>query len=149
MDISLFEMLLAVCIVAAGTAVQAALGFGLAMIAAPLLILLNRSFVPGPLIATALVLVLWMSFRERQAIDLRNFKLALLGRSLGTPPAAWLMGSISAATFDFLFAFLVILAVAISLVSCHPPFAVSAGPQAVACAALARRHSGPMSRASN
>ncbi len=116
LDLSVVEIILAIIIVAAGTAVQSAIGFGLAMIAAPLLVLIDRAFVPGPMIASALLLVVWMSYRERSAIDLSNFKAAILGRLVGTFPAAFLLGFVSAATFDMIFATLVLLAVAISLI---------------------------------
>jgi uncharacterized protein len=116
LDLSVLEIILAIIIVAVGTSIQAAIGFGLAMIAAPLLILVNRALVPGPLIAAALVLVLWMAYRERDAIDLSTFKMALFGRCLGTPPAAWLLGTMSAASFDLIFGGLVLLAVGISLI---------------------------------
>lgn len=110
------EILLAVLVVAAGSAVQAAIGFGLAMIAAPLLLLLDPAFVPGPMIAVALVLSLWMAWQERGAIDLSTFRVALLGRLVGTPPAALLLGTMSAATFDLIFGVLILTAVALSLV---------------------------------
>ena len=119
MDLTASEMLLAVAIVALGTAVQASIGFGLAMIAAPLLLLIDRALVPGPLIAAALVLVLWMAFRERGAIDLSHFRAGVIGRIAGTPPAALLMGTMSAAAFDIVFGVLVMLAVAISLMHPH------------------------------
>lgn len=133
MELDVIDIMLAIAIVAAGTAVQAAIGFGLAMIAAPLLILIDRAFVPGPLIATALVLVMWMAYRERSAINLRNVKAAIMGRMVGTPPAAWLMGFISTATFDFIFAGLVILAVGISLVHSN----IKATPKTVFFATVA------------
>src|SRR5690606_14903468 len=113
------QALLALLIVAFGTAVQATLGFGLALISAPLLLLIQRAFVPGPLIAVCLLLGLWMAWQEREAVDLGNLRPALLGRVLGTLPAAALMGSLSAAAFDLLFALLVLLAVGISLVHPH------------------------------
>src|SRR5690606_33199689 len=109
------ELLLAVLIVALGTAVQASIGFGLAMIAAPLLLLIDPALVPGPVIVTALVLSLWVAWLDRAAIDLRHFKVAIAGRLVGTPPAALLLGSVSAATFDLVFGALVLVAVALSL----------------------------------
>lgn len=114
-SLSFVEVLLAVLIVALGTAVQAAIGFGLAMIAAPLLLLIDPALVPGPVIFTALVLSLWVAWLDRGAIDLRHFKAALAGRLVGTPPAALLLGSVSAASFDLLFGSLVLLAVALSI----------------------------------
>lgn len=112
----MLDILLAILVVAVGTAIQSAIGFGVALIAAPLLLLINRNLVPGPLIATAFCLVLWMTWQDREALDLGHFKVAILGRLAGTPPAAYLLSIVSAETFDLLFGSLVLLAVAISLI---------------------------------
>ncbi|MDC0598451.1 sulfite exporter TauE/SafE family protein [Gammaproteobacteria bacterium] len=133
MELSVLEIALAIIIVAIGTSIQAAIGFGLAMIAAPLLILVDRAFVPAPLIAAALVLVICMAYKDRAAIDLGNFKVALLGRVIGTPPAAWLLGTVSAASFDILFAVLVLLAVGVSLIHAN----IKATPMNVFLATIA------------
>lgn len=115
MSPSWVDLVLAVLFVAVGTAVQASIGFGLAMIAAPLVMLVEPAFVPGAVIGTALVLSLWMAWDDRQAIDLRTLKAAIVGRALGVPPGALLLGSASAATFDTVFGVLVLLAVGMSL----------------------------------
>lgn len=116
LDITLVDWLLAIGVVAVGTAVQSAVGFGLAMVSAPVLLLIDRNLVPGPLIAAALFLVIWVTYSERQSIDFSHFKAALLGRLIGTPPAAFLIGSVSSVGFDMLFGGLVLAAVIISLV---------------------------------
>lgn len=116
LDITLLDWILAIGVVALGTAIQSAVGFGLAMIAAPVLLLIDRQLVPGPLIAAALFLVTWVTWRERHAIDFSHFKAALLGRLMGTPPAALLMGSVSSLAFDLLFGGMVLFAVILSLV---------------------------------
>jgi uncharacterized membrane protein YfcA len=115
MQVDLPEIILAVVVMAAGTAVQASLGFGLAMIAAPLLLLLNPVFVPGPLLAAALMLTVWVAWKERHAIVPGYLKATICGRLLGTVPAVLLLGTISAVTFDIIFAVLVVLAVALSI----------------------------------
>jgi uncharacterized membrane protein YfcA len=116
LDLSVLDLVLAVFVVAVGTAIQASIGFGLAMIAAPILLLIDRNLVPGPLIAAALFLVTWVAWKDRQAINMAHFKAALLGRLVGTPPAAILIGTVSAVTFDMIFGALVLLAVVISLI---------------------------------
>lgn len=133
LDLGLLDVGLVILVVATGTAIQSAIGFGLAMIAAPILLLINRNLVPGPLIAAALYLVIWMAWRDRHAIDMAQFKAALLGRLIGTPPAAYLMGTVSAATFDLLFGVLVILGVVLSLVHAN----IRAHPRNVFVAAIA------------
>lgn len=112
------EMLLAAAVVAAGAAVQASVGIGLSLIAAPLLLLIDRALVPGPLLAAAVVLALLVSYRDRAAIDRPGLGWILAGRLTGTVPAVFVMTLISARSFDLIFAALVILAVLLSLV--HP-----------------------------
>ena len=63
---------LAALVIAAGTALQATVGFGLALVAAPVLVLIDPVFVPGPVIASALVLTLRMVWREWSALDWRG-----------------------------------------------------------------------------
>jgi len=116
---------LAIFVVIAGTIIQSAVGFGLALIAAPILLLIDRNLVPGPLIAAALFQVTWMSWNERHSINFSYLKAAFAGRLIGTPPAAFLMGSISVVAFDLIFAALVLVAVGISLI--HTRIRPSAG----------------------
>ncbi len=116
LDISLLDFCLAVFIVAIGTAIQASIGFGVALVAAPILLLINRNLVPGPLIAAALFLVIWMAYSDRHAINMSHFKVAIIGRIVGTIPAAFLIGSVSAVTFDIVFGSLVLMAVVMSLI---------------------------------
>jgi uncharacterized membrane protein YfcA len=116
LDISLLDFFLAVAVVAVGTAIQSAIGFGLAMVAAPILLLINRNLVPGPLIAAALLLVIWMAYTDRHAINMSHFKAAIAGRVIGTIPAAFLIGTVSAVTFDLVFGILVLMAVVMSLI---------------------------------
>jgi uncharacterized membrane protein YfcA len=115
MNLSLLDAVLAILVVAIGTAVQASIGFGLAMIAAPLLMLIEPAFVPGAMIAIALLLAIWMTWDDRHAIDRSTLKAGVAGRLLGTPPAALFLGTVSAATFDLVFGTLVLLAVGMSL----------------------------------
>lgn len=107
--------LLAAAIVALAAALQTLIGFGLAIVAAPLLALLDRSYVPGPLIAAGTCLALIMAVRERQAIDLAGVRAAVAGRVVGAVPAGIALCVASQATFDLLFSGLVLAAVGSSL----------------------------------
>jgi uncharacterized membrane protein YfcA len=71
-------------VVAVGSIVQGAIGFGLGLLAAPLLVLIDPALVPGPLLAAALVLTGLMAVREREAIDFHGVGWALAGRVPGT-----------------------------------------------------------------
>lgn len=112
------QLLLAIAIMMVSTAIQAALGFGLALLAAPLLLLLDPAFVPGPVILCVWTLSLWVFWQERHAVDTGQLPLVLGGRLVGTVLAVAVLGLVSARVFDLLFGVLVLLAVLMSLL--HP-----------------------------
>lgn len=131
----------ALLVMAFGTAVQAALGFGLALVAAPLLHLIDPVFVPGPVILCVWSLSLWVLWQEHHALDTGQLPLVISGRLLGAIMAAAVLGSVSAATFDLLFGILVLLAVLLSLL--HPR--IEATPRTVFFATFASGFMGTLS----
>jgi uncharacterized protein len=70
---------------------QGAVGFGLGMIAIPVLIYLDIRFVPGPLLVAALTLHMLVLRRDRSGVDKSGLTMLLSGRVLGTIPAALLL----------------------------------------------------------
>lgn len=78
------ELVGAFSIVMVGAILQGSVGFGLGMLAAPLLVLIDPGFVPAPLLSAALALTLLVAQRERHAIDFRGVGWALVGRLPGT-----------------------------------------------------------------
>jgi uncharacterized membrane protein YfcA len=104
-------------LVAIGSCVQASVGFGLGLIAAPLLFLIYPPLVPGPLMASSLALTLLIAFREREAIDFAGLGFAFAGRIVGTLLAAFVWITLPSENFDLVFAGLVLLGVALSLSS--------------------------------
>lgn len=111
---SLFDIILATCIVTLGSVIQGSVGFGLGPLAVPLLFLLNPVFVPGPLILAALLLTLLMFFRERASVDFHGMQWAIVGRIIGTLIGAFILTIISGSQMVLLLAGLVILAVFIN-----------------------------------
>lgn len=103
-------------------ALQASIGFGLALVAAPLLALLDRTYVPGPLMVSGLALSAIMALRERNAIDLAGLRAAAVGRVIGVIPAGYALSLVTQSAFDVLFASLVLAAVGLSLLrpAAHP-----------------------------
>ena len=79
-----FELVGAAAIVMVGAILQGSVGFGLGMLAAPLLVLIDPNFVPAPLLSAALALTLLVAQRERHSIDFRGIGWALIGRVPGT-----------------------------------------------------------------
>lgn len=140
-ELGLPLLLLALLVMAFGTAVQAALGFGLALVAAPLLHLIDPRFVPGPVIMCVWTLSLWVLWQERHALDTGQLALVVGGRLAGALLATLVLGTVSALWFDLLFGVLVLLAVLLSLL--HPRLAPT--PRNVFIATLASGFMGTLS----
>ncbi|MGF1645964.1 MAG: TSUP family transporter, partial [Kineosporiaceae bacterium] len=69
--------------VVVGALVQGALGFGLALVAVPVLAWLAPSTVPVGILVAVLPLVVVAALRERADIDVRGMAVALVGRVPG------------------------------------------------------------------
>lgn len=63
---------------------QASIGFGMGMLAAPVVALVDPALLPGTLIAMATVVTLLVVLRERTSLDLHGAGWALAGRVPGT-----------------------------------------------------------------
>lgn len=114
MPLTPIELLAAIAIVTVAATVQAAVGIGLGLIAAPLLLLINPSLVPAPLMTTGVLLSFFVAIRDHQGIDFTSLKFALIGRIFGIIPAAVLLSMATQRIFDLTFASLVLLAVLLS-----------------------------------
>ncbi len=69
------ELLIAGTTVAVGACLQGAAGFGLGLLAVPILVLVDPALVPVPLIVASLALNLGASYRNRGGIDLALYFL--------------------------------------------------------------------------
>lgn len=115
------EWLLAVAVVAVGALLQGAVGFGVALVAAPFLALIDPGLVPGPMIVAALVLTLLMAVRERRSMDVRGLGWAIPGHVIGTAGAAVLLALVPPRGLGLTFGGLILLAVGLSAVGRAPP----------------------------
>lgn len=80
---SAFILCAVVVVTVLGSVLQGAVGVGLGILAAPLLALIAPGFVPGPLLASALLLSLLVVVRDRAELDLKGASWALVGRVPG------------------------------------------------------------------
>jgi uncharacterized membrane protein YfcA len=115
------ELAIAMVLVAAGSVVQGSIGFGMAVVAAPILLLVNPVFVPGPMLLAAVFLVLLMALRNRRDVIVGDVAVATVGRILGTAPAALAIRALEPSIFELLFAVLVVAAVLLSLKGIYLP----------------------------
>jgi uncharacterized membrane protein YfcA len=71
-------------VIGVGAALHGTIGFGMGLVAVPILTLIDPVFVPGSVLFSGLVLAGLMAYRERRAMDVSGIKLGLVGRVAGT-----------------------------------------------------------------
>ncbi|MDQ8154120.1 MAG: sulfite exporter TauE/SafE family protein [Gemmatimonadota bacterium] len=108
--------LAAVLIVAIGAAVQGSIGFGLGVVGAPILILLEPRLVPGPILLDALLLTLLVTVREWKHVRLADLGWSVPGRLLGTGIAVWILRVVPAARLQLTMGLFMLSAVAMTMV---------------------------------
>ena len=114
-DLSILQIALAIAAVALGALTQGSVGFGFALIAAPLLMLIDVNFVPGPVILAAFFTALMIALRDHQKGTISTLKWAVAGRLVGNLVGAGLVAYLSQEKFTVIFGVLVIIAVLISI----------------------------------
>ena len=93
---------------------QGSIGFGMGMLAAPVVAVVDPGLVPGTLIMLATLLTLMVVIKERGAIDVSGAGWALLGRVPGTIAGALLLAAIPEHTLAILIAVVVLGGVAVT-----------------------------------
>ena len=116
----LHVLLLAGGAVLVGATVQGTVGFGLGLLAAPVLTIADRSLVPGTLLLVTVPLPLLSLVRERAHVDWRGVGWAMTGRLPATVVGVLLVTSLPATGIAVVVAVVVLGAVALSLSSWHP-----------------------------
>ncbi|MDP5253058.1 MULTISPECIES: sulfite exporter TauE/SafE family protein [unclassified Vibrio] len=112
---SIEELWLPMLVIFIGAYVQTAIGFGLAIIAAPVLIILDPQWVPLPIIISAFTVALLGAVRHRRSIKIGQLKMALLGRVPGSLLGAGLLVWVSSSVLSMWVGVLVLVAVLVSL----------------------------------
>ena len=117
-----FGILLAISMIFIGSFVQSTIGFGLAIVTAPILFQISPAYVPAPITIVALFLSLINAHRHRASVSLKGLGMAILGRVPGTIAGAFLLYWVDAKQLSLLLGGVVLLAVAISLlpIRIHP-----------------------------
>jgi hypothetical protein len=116
------EIVVITLVVAAGACIQGAVGFGLGLLAAPVLALYDTDLVPGPLLFVMVPFTLLVARRERSALDFRGIRWAFVGRVPGTIAGSLAVASLPEGGLAVLFGSLVLVAVALSVAgwTLHP-----------------------------
>jgi uncharacterized membrane protein YfcA len=92
-------IILANLVMAIGASVQTAAGFGMSLIALPLLLSLNAALAPGPILFSQLLLVLCLSSLDWRAADRGTLLVAGAAAVAGTVAGLGLLSVVSATQF--------------------------------------------------
>lgn len=128
--LSLNVLVVAGLAVLGGAVVQGTVGFGLALLAAPVMALADPALVPGTLLLVTSVMSVFSAVRERTDVDWPGLRWALLGRVPGTAIGTAAVLALSARALSLAVAIVVLAAVGLSLLSWRPhptPGALLAG----------------------
>lgn len=100
-----------------GSLVQTAMGFGLALVAAPALFLLDPNLVPAPLICLAFLLSILNTYSNRQSLRIGELVIAFWGRIPGTVLGIYVLLIASQGVLSLAIGSCVIIAVLLSVSS--------------------------------
>lgn len=117
---SIWQYVAASFTVAAGAGLQGTLGFGLGLLAAPLLALIHQELIPTPLLIPAILLSAMTAIREFGDADFSGLSWALVGRLPGTALGAAAVAWLPVRGLDATFGLLILLAVAMSITGWSP-----------------------------
>jgi len=117
-------MIISMVIIFLGSFIQTTIGFGMAIIAAPLLIHISADYVPVPIIFVALFISLLNTYHNRKSIDIGGLKMAIIGRIPGSILGAILLLYISVSTLSLWLGVFVLLSLVVSFL----PFRIEPTP---------------------
>jgi uncharacterized membrane protein YfcA len=113
-------ILIAFVVMTVGATVQGVLGFGANLLAVPVLVLIDPSFVPAPVIVAAITLNLMVANQNRSDDPWRRIRWPIAGQIVGTITGVVVIGAVASDRLAVLFGVLVLLAVALSASGLHP-----------------------------
>ena len=115
MHLDAVELAVASIAMTVGAMIQGSIGFGLNVVAAPILVLIDTRFVPGPALVAAFVLTVMVGYRDRSAIDTKGFGWVFVGRFPATVATALLVAALPEEGIAVSLASVVLVAVVMSL----------------------------------
>lgn len=122
MGVSELQIIIACAAVLLGSFVQTSIGFGLAIVSAPLLFYLDQAYVPAPVIMAALVNGLFTSWHFRAQLSLQGLGSAIIWRIPGSLAGVGLLLVISEAILAILIALVIASGILINYLRIDIPF---------------------------
>lgn len=105
----------AALVIFVGSFIQSSIGFGLAIVAAPVLYFIDPLYVPAPITVSALTLSVANSYSHWRSISFRGLRFAILGRVPGTVSGGLLLLWIDQQALALWLGLSVLLGVALSM----------------------------------
>jgi uncharacterized membrane protein YfcA len=133
MPLSPLELAIACAATFAGAFVQGSIGFGMALAASPILVMIDPTLVPAPLLTAGISVTAVVAFRERHGLDLTALRFGLPGLIVGSAAGAAVLVNAPADRLPAVFGALVLLAVVLSVAGLR----TSTSPRNVVIATLA------------
>ena len=121
--LSPFALAAATLVMAIGSACQASVGIGMALVAAPVLALVEPRFIPGPMLLAGVLLAGATAYRDRGSVNARGLGISFVGLAGGTLIGAFLLKALSGPMLSKVFGLVIMTAVAVSALA--PPIEAS------------------------
>jgi hypothetical protein len=121
MTFSPFEIGVIFLVTCLGATVQGSVGYGMALVAGPILLLIDSALIPGPMTIAATLLIILVIVRDKQALDIFGLKWAILGMLFGIGLGAYVLSNFSGRSYSAIFGGLIILAVVMSIIGLRFP----------------------------
>lgn len=116
----MLDIILVNLILLLGAVVQGVVGYGIALVCAPLLFLIDPTYIPAPMIMASMLLNFLLMHRERRALKFGDITWASLGNVFGVACAAMVLLYVAGDKFSLVFGALILFAVILSLSGYKP-----------------------------
>lgn len=108
------EIAIIVVVMCVGATIQGSIGFGMNLLGAPILLLIDPVLVPGPILVAAICLGILLAHRDRRGIDITRLGWGFAGRVPGALAGIAALSLLSQHVLTLTFGSLVLAAVAMS-----------------------------------
>ncbi|MER2492520.1 sulfite exporter TauE/SafE family protein [Catenovulum sediminis] len=117
----MFDILLINLLLFAGAFVQGIVGFGLGVLSAPLIFMVEPAMIPAPMILNSIFLCCIIARDNKEAIDKSILSWPIIGTVVGSAAAASLLFGIDDRLFALVFASLLLLLIILSCMRLNIP----------------------------
>lgn len=121
-NFTLFQLLIVFAVTTLGALLQGALGYGMALVTAPILLLIDPHMIPGSQTLVAFFLIVLITLRDHQALDLTGWRWGMLGLIGGLVVGTVILAHFPRENYGLIFGVLILFAVLLSVSGLRPPY---------------------------